>query len=288
VLERFEQIPNWEDAPDSRANETWRLWHFGALLFKEFFGIELDLTDLPGYILATREIVSVDWVDIITTQIRDGKRKEITIGFGENSRTEERFSPENKWIKHEILECSEGDACGYLYTSMNLKDMINGLHMGDKIKLPALLVQLENGDGAWKEIVMVKNKKIKVGKKWEQHRGIFIPEKAVFLTDAEKEKQDKEQRKKEKTKKQAQDKQDKSGGNPPTDEEIAAVTEHVIQELFTLGGKTNEKKLLAALDVLDAKNPIRECAFDAALDALEKKGAVRRTVVKNKKYIELL
>ena len=165
LRERYEDQPEWKNAPFPRSNNIYRLERLGADLFQELFGIHLDLGELPALIRETLRLGSDDYFTIVAFQIIDGQeRVEIDEYQGQYVT---RFQPTRSWIKSPIYQKNTEKYDGFFYTTDNLQDL--NIRMKTAIKLSDLVEILKK---RWKETSL---ERVKI--KGTTMRAIYVPRK---------------------------------------------------------------------------------------------------------------
>lgn len=175
----YEFASDWQGSPSPRANVIYKLLGTGALLFKELFGIQLDLSEVPNLILKTLELGSDDIFTIVLNQVEDGCIEEDYKANPENENTKEgnAFKPRRKWITAPLIYKSSRKFDGYIYTADNLADMNARLKLKNPIDLPGLAEILrKRWDAIEYTTAKIQDKAFKC---------VYIPKNSVFKEDPE-------------------------------------------------------------------------------------------------------
>lgn len=127
VIQRVEGTP-WLEGVNGRPRTRWigRLLQFGAELFKELFGVELNLSHVPGLLADTIAMHTGSEETLIMFQIVDGRDDKMVMVWDPSSKMniqEPRFQPQRKWITTPVRRVATPRTNGYIYTNDNLNDL---------------------------------------------------------------------------------------------------------------------------------------------------------------------
>jgi len=125
----------------NRQQKIYKLLQLGAKIFYKIFDITLNLDKCARYIAWTTRLGNEAINDLFQRQIRDGTKKEVERGYGENAETVHEFKPLEKWIKSEVYEKTKKGTPGYIYTHSNLEDLNQRAHK--KLSLEGLYKHLK-------------------------------------------------------------------------------------------------------------------------------------------------
>lgn len=158
LRELYKSVPHSEDHLTNRGEAIYRLICLGALIAKELYGLELDVSATPELIHDTVQSGNDDIFSQIITQINVSKTtnwdaQEVSIfvdgtDTGQKKHVFDSRMNANTWVNAEVKECTreingEKIAC-YKYSYNNLKDLLKTLPNKDKtINLPELRARLK-------------------------------------------------------------------------------------------------------------------------------------------------
>jgi len=110
---------------NNRMNVIYTLLHFGKKLAKDWFDLDLNLTELPVLLNSTQKIGSEEIDELIQQQILNGKIEKDGAIITHWAEEYGKFKPGLDWIKNPIYPVMHNKKPGYLYTNINLRDLTN-------------------------------------------------------------------------------------------------------------------------------------------------------------------
>ncbi|MFX0102099.1 MAG: hypothetical protein ACFFCS_21210 [Candidatus Hodarchaeota archaeon] len=111
LVKLYENMPSIDGI---RANVIYKTLYLGNWIMKEFFGISLNLNDVPNLIAETLSVGSDDIISLFLSQIDEGVKAE-----------------REYWVKGKISQKynKDGTLKGFFYTINNLQDLISRLNL---------------------------------------------------------------------------------------------------------------------------------------------------------------
>jgi hypothetical protein len=132
VKSLYDSRPDWPEAPDDRGNTIWKSLQLGKFWCKEWYGVDLNLSDIPKLVAATRMTGFEEIFDTIREQVHAG-------GYAHHLRQDEKgdyqFIPDRKWIIAPIYNHEYKKKPGYLFDNSNKTDLVGYLKVYKNLNL---------------------------------------------------------------------------------------------------------------------------------------------------------